>query len=184
MQNQVDGDEVLDPEAEEQETETHEEEETEYVAPTKEEWAATQAALSKANAEAKKYRLAVKAAKSKQEASGEEDDEKITAAQKAVEDKYRPMIVKTAVKASLKEAGLEGPTEKLLKLIDVEDFDIDDDGNVDEDDLARAVESLKDDFPQLFPKKRAGRVDLGREATGKDDEAKDTASLLAKQIRR
>lgn len=159
------------------------EEEEEFTPPSKEELKQIRDALAKANAEAKKYRLEVKNLKQQNKETPEEEDEKVSAAKKEVEEFYRPRLVRSAVKAALKDAGLKGTPERLLKLVDVADFEIDENGEVDEDDLGRTVESLKTDYPELFVSSRAPRIDGGREATGARKTTKDSAEVLFERIK-
>jgi hypothetical protein len=131
--------------------------------PTKAEWEAHQAKLKKANAEAKKHRLAAK----QNGVKAETDVEKaVEEARTEVESKYKPLVVRTAAKAALAEAGLIGKPDRLIKLLDMDELEIDDDGEI--DGLEDQIRGLKADYPDLFQKRtRAGRVQgADRRSTG------------------
>lgn len=163
-------------ETEASETDAEEtDEDDEYTPPTKEEYTRLQNQLKKVNAEAKKHRLAAKSAKD----SVEGDDEAVSNARKEVEDKYRPMVLKSALREGLKDAGLLGDPARLLKLADLSDIELDDDGNVNEDDLDEVITSLKGDYPELFKKNRPGSADTGRPATGRDTKPKTASEIQA-----
>lgn len=176
--------------------------EDEYEAPDKEEWTRTQAALAKANGEAKKYRLALKAARKTAEtsnasgsgtASGPDVETLKKAAADEVEAKYRPQIMRTQVKAALASAGLvDADKAEVLKsavrLVDLEDLDLDDDGDV--VGLDEAVAELKTKFPAMFKKARTGgNVRTGSRSSGGtgsgagEGKKPSSASKLAAQLR-
>lgn len=139
----------------------------EFVPPTKEEWAKTQEALKKANAEAKKNRLALRAAVNVADPKAGEDAEKVREATVAT---WKPRVVKSAARASLISAGAdESRVTRLLAMIDVGDCDVDDDGDV--VGLDEQIDSLKDDLPELFggtapPPKVRRRVETGDRGAG------------------
>lgn len=63
-------------------------------------------------------------------------------------------IVKAEARGALKAAGIPGAqVGRLVGMLKLDDIDIDDDGEVDEDSLGEAIESLRSDWPQLFPDK-------------------------------
>ena len=80
----------------------------EFKPPSAEEWKSTQAALAKANAEAKKNRLALRAAK-KTAASGEDTEDAAEKAEAKAAEKWKPKVVNSAAKAALAEAGARHP---------------------------------------------------------------------------
>lgn len=121
-----------------------EDDDAEYVAPTKAEWKKTQDALKKANSQARKFRLELKQAKNGGSKDGSKDVEKAVA---DTEAKWKPRLVNKAAKAALLAAGASKP-DRLIKLIDHDELDIDDDGEV--DGLDDAIEELKEDYPELF----------------------------------
>jgi hypothetical protein len=135
--------------------------------PTKAEFEAMQAKLKKANAEAKRHRLAAKQTGAKAETDVEKA---VEAARGEVEAKYKPLVVRTAAKAALAEAGLIGKPDRLLKLLDMDAIDIDDEGDI--DGLEDQIKELRADYPDLFQKRtRAGRVN-GADRQGSSGERK------------
>jgi len=116
--------------------------------PTPEEMKASIAKLerqvAKANREAAKLRNEKKAA-----AEGKTGEEK--QAEKPADDRYKRSAVAAAARAELKDAGFSGTKEqaaKLSRLLDLDELDVDDDGEI--DGLEDAVADLKEQFPALF----------------------------------
>ena len=71
----------------------------------------------------------------------------------------------SAAKAALLTAGAEKP-ERLLRLIDHDDLDVTDNGDV--HGLDEEVERLREEYPELFRapgRKRAARVETGDRST-------------------
>jgi hypothetical protein len=138
-----------------------------YVAPSKAEWARTQAALKKANEDAKRHRLRNKELEDQGRASETEHEKSLREAREEGERKYRAPLVRTAARSALVEAGAlaflaeekdpesqaarekgESRLARLLKLVDTDSLDIDDDGSV--AGLEAAVDDLRRDYPELF----------------------------------
>jgi len=153
----------------------------EWTPPTKEEWDRQQAALTKANAEAKKRRLAQRK-KVEKDGDGEDAAEKATA---EAEQKYKARTIKFAARGALASAGVDqSKLNKAIRLLDLDDLDLSDDDEV--DGLDDQIEELKEEFPELFAPKedrtnghgrRIPRVNgAGRQAAPK---AKTSADLLA-----
>lgn len=117
------------------------EEETETVTePTVEELKASVAKLERAVAKANKE--AAKLRNEKKEPKVEETE---------APTRYKQSAVTAAARAELREAGFTGTREqaaKLSRLLNLDDLDVDDDGEV--DGLEDAVADLKDEFPALF----------------------------------
>jgi minor structural protein GP20 len=177
--------------------------EDEYKAPDKDEWTRTQAALAKANGEAKKYRLALKAAKTNASnastggtgaGAGTDVETLKRAAAEEVEAKYRPQIMRTQVKAALAASGLvDADKPEVLKaavrLVDLDDLDLDEDGDV--VGLDEAVAALKTSFPAMFKRaKTGGTVRPGSRSNGSTGatggaggKPKSSASKLAASLR-
>jgi hypothetical protein len=133
--------------------------------PTKDEWQKVQDALSNSNAEAKRYRLRLREQRREQREaqqqaakSGTSDDEAAARAAQdaadAAERKYKPVAVRSAARAALLAAGLNDGSDsvmrKLLKLVDMDDVDLDEDGDV--VGLDDQIDDIKDTFPRLFEK--------------------------------
>jgi minor structural protein GP20 len=162
-----------------------------YTPPTKEEWANTQAALKKANTEAKRFRTQLR--NTRKETQGESSTD-----QQAAEDKviaqWKPRVVRSEARAALASAGAKTHAlAKLARMIDLDDVEVDDDGEVSGlDDL---IEELKDDLPELFKddddddtpprrtKRRLGKTDAGaRSSNGSKTTQKDSSTRQAEAL--
>jgi hypothetical protein len=140
----------------------------EFKAPTEEEWKRTQAALARANNEAKRLRLKSKGATPK------DDEDAGKKAEADAERKFKPIAVRSAAKAALLEAGLSDVSDarmkRLLRQIDMDDVDIDEDGDV--LGLDGQIDGIKEDFPELFAtkteRKRVPKLDASGRSTGGD----------------
>jgi hypothetical protein len=74
-------------------------------------------------------------------------------------DKYKSRAIKAEAKIALADLGVKN-VDRVLKYIDMDDLDFDDEGNL--PGLQGKVASLKDELPELFTRKlRAGDVDQG-----------------------
>jgi hypothetical protein len=137
--------------------------------PTKEDFERMQRALTKANAEAKKKRLQYKAllekttggkpdagdGKDDKNKDREIDRERVrNEVSEAEESKWKKRVVRQAAKAALLEAGLQGDPTKLARLVDEDDVEVDDDGEI-ADGLEEQIDSIKEDYPDLFEDKSA-----------------------------
>lgn len=131
-----------------------------WKAPTKDEWERTQAALKKANDEAKTHRLKLRDA---QKATEDADGKAAREAAEAAERRYKPVAVRSAARAAFLEAGLADArperVSKLLRMLDLDSLDVADDGDV--TGLADQVAGIKADYPELFAKTKtpAPRID-------------------------
>jgi hypothetical protein len=144
-----------------------------FVPPTKAEWVRTQAALKKANEDGKRHRLRNKELEDQGRANESEHEKALREAREEGEKRFRTPLVKTATRAALIEGGAlaflqeekdpesqaakekgESRLNRLLKLVDTEALDIDDDGSV--AGLDAAVDDLRRDYPEFFqaPAKR------------------------------
>lgn len=124
---------------------------------TKADHDALQTALAAARKEA---RTAKRAAKGKPA----DKDAAATEAAQAAEAKYKPIVVKTAARGALAEAGLilpkgkeQAAIGKALKLLDMDEIDLTDDGDV--EGLEEQIDELKGLYPELFARKGTRRVD-------------------------
>lgn len=63
-------------------------------------------------------------------------------------DKFRNIAVTKEAKLALTEAGAKVSTSRLIKLLDLQDVEIDDNGNV--SGLADAITELKEESPEFF----------------------------------
>jgi uncharacterized membrane protein len=101
-----------------------------------------------------------------------------------LEAKYKPVVIKTAARAAFAEAGMKSDRmDKALRLLDLDDLVLKDDGSV--DGLDDQIADLKEDFPEFFPRRRTQNIDGGDksgEGTSrpKTSAEKLTASLLGR----
>lgn len=156
----------------------------EWKPPSREEFERMTKALTEANAEAKRHRLRVRelrrearTAGQAADKSGAVDDEAAARAASdaadAAERKYKPIAVKSAARAALLAAGLndgsDGVMRKLLRLVDMDDVDLDEDGEV--VGLDDQIDDIKDTFPKLFEKAEAEPQKPGRPRAPRIDAA-------------
>jgi hypothetical protein len=139
----------------------------EFAPPSEAEWRKTQAALKKANDDAKRHRLRNKELEDKARGDETEHEKALREAREEGEKRYRAPLVQTAARAALVEAGAlaflqdekdpesatarekgESRLKRLLKLVDTEALDVDEDGSV--SGLDAAVDELRRDYPELF----------------------------------
>lgn len=116
--------------------------------------------------------------------------EEAKAAEARAAEKYASKIAGQAARAALKEAGALGNVSRLVQMLDLDEVEIDDDGEV-TGGLEDQVEALKAELPQLFAapepqKKTAKRTPVTRAgAAGRQDPApeyKSSAERMAAQI--
>ncbi|MGW8679654.1 hypothetical protein ACWGNN_01045 [Streptomyces sp. NPDC055817] len=144
-----------------------------YVAPSRDEWTRTQAALKKANDDAKRHRLRNKELEDKARGDETDHEKALRVAREEGEKRFRAPLVRTAARSALVEAGAlaflseekdpesreardkaDSRLARLMKLLDTDALDVDDDGGV--SGLESAVDDLRSDYPELFataPKK-------------------------------
>lgn len=133
--------------------------------PTRADWDKVQTALRKARRDAR----AAKRPADDKPADGEKPDvaKAVADATTAEAGRWKPRLVRTAARSAFVEAGLvlpknnpDGALARVMKLLDLDELDITDDGEI--DGLAEQVEDIKADFPELFAasgRSRAGKVD-------------------------
>ena len=116
------------------------------------------------------------------------DPDKVRAdTERAAADKWKPVLVRTAARTAFVEAGLALPKDgadeamaRVVRLLDLDDLDVTDDGQV--DGLREQVEDIRRDFPELFSTtKRAPRVDAAGKS-GTPTPPKTAAERLAAQL--
>lgn len=155
----------------------------EWTPPTEAEWKAAQEKLKKANGQAAAHRKAAEEAARKGETESQTAvREASEAASKAAESTWKPRYVKQAARAALVTAGLTGAPDRLLKLIDADTVEIDDDGEV--SGLDEQIRALKKDYPELFARRGSGRIDgadRGAEGTGNSKGWSSTSRKLLEQ---
>lgn len=153
-----------------------------WKSPTREEWDTVQAALKKANREAKQRRTELDTLKQ----AGEKPDEKAlreaaAAATKEADGRWKPRYVAAAAKDALRDAGLRGNPERLLRLIDHAAVEVDDEGTV--AGLDAQVAALKKDYPEFFGRPTSRDIDGGDRGGRGDGKTKMTsAQRLAAQL--
>lgn len=173
----------------------------EYVPPSKAEWAKAQAALKKANDDAKRHRLRNKELEDKVRGDETEHEKQLREAREEGERRYRAPLVQTAARAALVEAGAlaflqdekdpdsstarekgESRLKRLLKLVDTDALDVDDDGSV--SGLEAAVDELRRDYPELFasPARRSKARPTGAPKPAAVEKPKSTAEIHANRI--
>lgn len=158
----------------------------------KEELAKTRAALRKANREATKKRVATKATPAKKatsrRATTDDDADDRADEVEAAERRAEERVIRTEGAVAILAAGFSGDrraARDLAKLLDLDDLELDDDGEV--DGLDEAVAALVKRFPRLFesdeeekPRRRAaGSVNAARGSarrTRRDTEKPQTSA--------
>jgi len=104
--------------------------------------------------------------------------------------KYLDKVVKTAARAALKEAGAQGNTARLVQMLELDEVQVDDDGEVSEE-LNNQIEQLKLELPQLFAPAEPVRPARKRQPAPKvtpagrtEDEQRplSTAERMAQQV--
>lgn len=99
-------------------------------------------------------------------------------------DKFKDLFVKTAAKSALTAAGFSKATDRFVKMIDFDDLDIDDDGNI--DGLDEQIEVLKKEFADVIAPKAPVRKTVKTDAAGSREPAptaKSSASKLSEQLK-
>jgi hypothetical protein len=119
-----------------------------YEPPSKAEWARTQAALKKANDDAKRHRLRNKELEDKARGDETEHEKALREAREEGEKRFREPMKKAGVRAALAEAGFATP-DRLLKLIDWDAVSVDDEGDL--IGVEAEVDRIKGDYPELLP---------------------------------
>lgn len=151
--------------------------------------AAIRAALKKANAEAKQYRLEAKKLREQNESENEKAlrEARETAATE-VEGKYKRKIVNAEAKALLAQAGLTSNVERFVRMVDLEAVTVTEEGDV--DGLDDQINSIKDEFPELFKsgsenngsgRRRSGSLDAGRRPGG-SNKSLSSAEKIAQSV--
>lgn len=122
-----------------------------YVPPSKSEWARAQAALKKANEEAKTQRLRNKELEEKARGDETEHEKALREAREEGERRFREPMKKSGVRAALAEAGFTEPN-RLMKLIDWDAITVDDDGEL--IGAEAEVDRVKTEYPELLPQEK------------------------------
>lgn len=173
----------------------------EYVPPSKTEWAKAQAALKKANEDAKRHRLRNRELEDKARGDETEHEKQLREAREEGERRFRAPLVRTAARSALVEAGAlaflqdekdpdsqaarekgESRLTRLLKLVDTDVLDVDEDGAV--SGLEAAVDDLRRDYPELFaaPARKPKARPTGAPRPAAVEKPKSTAEIHASRI--
>lgn len=119
-----------------------------YVAPSKSEWARTQAALKKANDDAKRHRLRNKELEEKTRADETDHEKALREAREEGESRFRAPLVKAAARVALSDAGVSGPADRVLRLLDMDGLSVDEDGDV--VGLESEIDRVRTEYPEFF----------------------------------
>lgn len=154
---------------------------------------ATKAALTQANAQAKKYRLAgakPKPPPAPKAPAGDVTDEVLTEVRTStraeVEGTYKPALIRAAAEAAFISAGVSLPQEKdqrkakiraLLRNVDQDELTIGDDGEL--EGLEDQIETLKVIMPEVFRavRAKAPRIDGADKGTGREKPKSPTEQI-------
>lgn len=141
-----------------------EDEEDEYTPPSAEEWKRVQAALSKANAEAKQRRIELRKQReeeARKAASGDDAAKSLEAERAKWQAETDTEIIRERAATALAAAGLHVPDGKTpedvvrraVRLLDLGAVTRDKNGKV--EGLSEAIEELREEMPNLFGKRGA-----------------------------
>ncbi len=156
---------------------------------TKADLDALNAALTKARREARAAKRGKTAEPAdKPDADKPDVDKAVADATAAAESRWKPRVVRNAARGAFIEAGLvlpkdnaDGALARVVKLLDLDDLEITDDGEV--DGLREQVEEIKVDFPHLFTtttgRTRTGRVDGADKSGQGNGKVKSSAEAIA-----
>lgn len=172
-----------------------------YEAPSKAEWARTQAALKKANEDAKRHRLRNKELEEKGRSDESDHEKALRLATEAGEKRFRAPLIKTAARGALIEAGAlaflsdekdpesrdakdkgESRLTRLMRLLDPDVLEVDEDGTV--SGLDAAVDDMRRDYPELFaaPTRKAKVRPTAAPREPADDKPKSAAERHAAKV--
>jgi hypothetical protein len=165
----------------------------EYVPPSREEWERVRRTLAKRKQEKLEVQRQLNELRDKHREQETEAEKAVREAEERAEARYKPIAVRKAVRAALVEAGATAATDgdkaktearisRLMKLIDVGDLSIDDDGEV--LGVDEQIDGLRADYPELFEaavKKPKGRP-TGAPKPAAVEKPKSTGEIYAARI--
>lgn len=162
----------------EESTEGQNSEEEEWTPPTKAEYNKLVRNAQRAANDLKKLKEAQKA-----QPSEDDVETKISKAREEERSKAKSRIVNAEAKAKLTAAGAKGDLSRLLRMIDLDDVDVTDDGDV--EGLDDEIDRLKTDVPDLFATKVKADPRTRRDAADKDaaPKAESDVDKIAKAMR-
>lgn len=152
-----------------------------YAPPSKAEWARTQAALKKANDDAKRHRIRNKELEDQGRANESDHEKALRLAREEGEARFREPMKKAGVKTALIEAGFASP-DRLMKLIDWDAVTVDDDGDL--SGVDSEMGRMKAEYPEFLhqdqpkPKPRPN----GANKPAAPDKPKSTAERHAQSV--
>lgn len=147
-----------------------------WTPPSKDEWETQQAALARANKQAKDRRLRIKELEKN---GGKEPDEATlnARAEEIAGSTWKPLVVRSAAGSALAEAGLIGKPDRLVKLLDMDEIDVDPEtGEI--DGLSEQVADLRKEYPHLFRKRGTRNLDASDRGEKGSKREKMTASEI------
>jgi hypothetical protein len=152
-----------------------------FKPPSKDEWARTQAALKKANDDAKRHRLRNKELEDAARTGETEHEKALREAREEGEKRFREPMKRSGVRAALAEAGFTAP-DRLLKLIDWDAVSVDDDGDL--VGVEAEVERVRGEYPEFLPqeKPKPKARPTGAPRPAAVEKPKSTAELHAARI--
>jgi hypothetical protein len=148
------------PEVDETEETTETTEPAEWVPPTKEDFEKVKKTAEARKGDVAKLRKELGELKAK--AGGKQDDE-AKQAEKAEQARELKTKRVAGVAALISEGLSKEQAKRMVRLLDLDGVDLDDDGDGDFED---AIDSLKSDFPQLFATKAPGRPKVSAKNRG------------------
>ncbi|MDH6448186.1 hypothetical protein M2155_000594 [Streptomyces sp. SAI-119] len=133
--------------------------EGEYTPPSREEWERVRRTMAARKREKLDVQRQLNELRDKYKEQETEAEKAVREAEERAEARYKPIAVRKAVRAALIEAGATAATEgdkektearlaRLMKLVDVGDLSIDDDGEV--LGVDEQIDGLRADYPELF----------------------------------
>lgn len=165
----------------------------EYVPPSREEWERVRRTMAARKQEKLDVQRQLNELRDKYKEQETETEKAVREAEEKAEARYKPIAVRKAVRAALVEAGATAATEgdkakteariaRLMKLIDVGDLSIDDDGEV--LGVDEQIDGLRADYPELFEPavKKAKARPTGAPKPAAVEKPKSTAEIHANRI--
>lgn len=130
-----------------------------YTPPSKEEWERVKRTLAARKQEKLDVQRQLNELRDKHKEQESDSEKAIREAAEQAEARYKPIVVNKAARAALIQAGATAAVEgdkaktearlgRLLKLLDVTDLRVEDDGEV--LGLEEQIDALKADYPELF----------------------------------
>ncbi|MGW3821808.1 phage scaffolding protein [Streptomyces sp. NPDC005071] len=119
-----------------------------FTPPSEAEWRKTQAALKKANEDAKRNRFRAKELEEASRTNETEHEKALREAREEGETRYRAPLVKAAARVALSDAGVSGPKDRVLRLLEMDGLSVDEDGDI--VGLESEIDRIKAEYPEFF----------------------------------